>query len=125
MATQFSIKYIRNGNYLRISLMAPVTRDLANEMIQQLEQECDRRGCSGYLFDVRSTFNDSTVQDNYEFANWDLKALGVVPRVKGAVLTAANDDTHSLPVLMLRTAGYDVHDFSDEQEAVTWLTGSG
>jgi len=125
MATQFSVEFVRNGNYLRISLFAPVTRDLANALAQRVQQECGRVGCEGYLLDVRSAPNDSSVHDNYEFVNWDLKELGIVPQVKGAVLTAANDDTHNLSIFMLRTAGYDVHDFTDEHEAVTWLTGSG
>lgn len=125
MNTPFQIEHIKDGNYLRVNVSVPVTRDLADEFTQQSEEMVERLGCSGVLVDVCHVPNVSTVNDNYEFSAWDLKVTSARAAMKRAILTAADDDTHDLPILAMQTMGYNVKKFTDEQAAIAWLTTAG
>ena len=125
MKAPFTIEHIKDGNYLRVNVYVPVTRDSADEFTQRSEDEVERLGCVGALVDVRSVPNVSTVNDNYEFSAWDMKVTGARAEMKRAILTAADDDTHDLPILAMQEMGFTVKKFTDEQEAISWLTTVG
>ena len=121
MAPPFTIEHVKNGNYLWVRVSVPVTRELADEFTQGAENECRRIGCGGYLVDVRGVTNISTVNDNVEFSNWDMKMTGAQAEMKRAVLTDVDDETHDIPILAMRELGYNVEKFTDEQDAINWL----
>jgi hypothetical protein len=125
MGSLFTIEHIKDGNYVRISVHVPVTREVADEFAQQAQYEVERLGCNGSLVDVRGFHNESSVNDNVEYSAWDLKVTGAKAKMKRAVLTDVDDETHDLPILAMQEMGFNAKKFTDEQEAIAWLTGSG
>lgn len=124
MKAPFTIEHIKQGNYLRVDVFVPVTRELADEFTLQAEQECGRTGARDYLVDVSHVPNVDSVNDNVEFSAWDMKVSGAQAQIKRAVLTAVDDDTHDLPILAMQEMGFNAKKFTDEQEAIAWLTSS-
>ncbi len=125
MEPSFAVEYVRDGNYIRVRVLSQVTRDLAAAFAAQAEAECNQKGCPGYLVDTRGFPNVDTIHDNYEYSAWDLKKVEDKPGVKHAVLIDADDDTHDLPILAMQEMGFNVKKFTDEQEAIAWLTTVG
>lgn len=123
MESSFTIEHIKDGNYLRVNVLIPVTRESADEFTQRSEDEVARLGCVGALVDVSNVPNVSTVNDNYEFSAWDMKVTGAQAEMKRAILTAVDDDTHDLPILAMQKMGFNAKKFTDEQEAIAWLAG--
>ncbi len=124
MNSPFTIEYIKDGNYILVRVVVPVTREVADEFTQGAEDECGRIGCCGYLVDARGVQNVSSVNDNFEFSAWDMKVTGAQAEMKRAILIDADDNTHDIPILAMREMGYNAKDFTDEQEAIAWLTGA-
>ncbi len=125
MESSFKVEYIRDGNYVRVRVLNQVTRNLAAAFAAQAEDECNQKGCPGYLVDSRGFPNIDTVHDNYQYSAWDLKKLEDKPKIKHAILTDADDDTHDLPILAMQNMGFNVKKFTDEQEAIAWLKETG
>lgn len=124
MKAPFTIEHIKDGNYLRVHVLAPVTRDLADEFTLRADEEVVRLGADGVLVDVRGVQNISTVHDNVEYSAWDLKEMvKAQSKIKRAVLTDVDDDTHDLPILAMREMGFNAEKFTGEQDAIAWLTG--
>jgi hypothetical protein len=124
MDAPFTVEHVKEGNYILVRVFAPVTREMAAEFSQRVEQECQRVRCGGSLVDGRGFPNISSVNDNVEYSAFDLKVTGVEAEMKRAVLTDVDDDTHDLPILAMQEMGYNVKKFTDEQGAIAWLTGS-
>jgi hypothetical protein len=124
MESQFTLGHIKEGNYIRVRVAAPVTRDMAAVFAAQAEAECKRKGCPGYLVDARGFPNVETINDNYEYSAWDLKQVEDKTGMKHAILVDVDDDSHDLPILAMQEMGFNARKFTDEQEAVAWLTGS-
>ncbi len=124
MHTPFTIEHVKEGNYILIRVFAPVTRELAAEFTQQAQEAVKRLGCNGSLADVRGFPNVSSVNDNVEYSAWELKVSGAQADMKRAILIDADDNTHDIPILAMREMGYNAKDFTDEQEAIAWLTGA-
>lgn len=124
MHTPFTIEHVKDGNYVVVRILVPVTRELADEFTQKAQEEAERFGLDSALVDVRGVPNISTVNDNVEFSAWDMKVTGGQAEMKRAVLTDVDDDTHDLPILAMQEMGFNAKKFTDEQEAIAWLTGS-
>ncbi len=123
MNPPFTVEYIKDGNYLRIKVNVPVTRDLADQFAAQAEEDGARLGCGGYLIDVRGVINESSVHDNFQFSVNELGDMVDEFEMKRAVLVDVDDDTHDLPILAMCEAGLNMRKFTDEQQALDWLLG--
>jgi hypothetical protein len=124
MDAPFTIEHIKDRNYLKVRVLAPVTRELADKFSQGAEKECEQLECCGYLVDTRGFPNVSSVNDNVEFSAWDMKVTGAQAEMKRAILIDVDDDTHDLPILAMREMGFNVEKFTDEQEAIAWVIGT-
>lgn len=121
MNASFTITVEQAGKYLRIRLHAPVTRELARQFAIATKQVSQEVGCGAFLFDVRGIANVSSVSDNYDFVNQDMTEIGVPKETRAAILINLTESTHDFSEIAMRAAGYNVHLFSDERQAIAWL----
>ncbi len=125
MPQNYQIEHIRQGNYLRVRPLAPLTRELISDYSMAAHTQCRSEGCNGYLFDLRGIENACNPVDNYDFVYRDMEEMKLLHSIKSAVLIDEADDSHSFPELLLQNAGYNIRFFSDEQEAIEWLVQTG
>jgi hypothetical protein len=121
MSQIVEITVSKSDKYLICRVLAPITAEVARQMALEVQQFSEQLGIAARLVDVRGVRNISSVSKNYDFGYGDLEEQGVARAPKGAILTAAGDDSHDFAVVVIQNAGFNARKFTDEAEAVAWL----
>ena len=117
----FVVSLSENGKYILCRVSGPMTATTAIEFSAEMDKLARKHGINRFLTDVRDAPNVSSVVENHQFADSDMKALGLQKNVRAAILTRQSDRSHDFVEFATQNAGYNVRLFDDEQAAITWL----
>ncbi|NLT52133.1 MAG: hypothetical protein GXX85_14610 [Ignavibacteria bacterium] len=73
------------------------------------------------LYDLRKVRNKEDVHLKYKFVNSDMPKPGNGYFEKSAILVSPDDASHNTIVSFMKSCGFNVMKFEDEQKAVQWL----
>ena len=118
----FEVRVIDEGGYLLCRVYRPVTISLARRFARAVDELHRQSGIHVFLFDLRGAPNTASVLDNYEYAYEDMAAMNLARNARSALLVDPDDHSHDFPETVMRNAGYIVRLFTDEAEAIAWLT---
>jgi hypothetical protein len=119
----FSIKYCKNGFYW-IKYSGTVELALRLKALQTVEAASQQVPIKGNIIDFRSADLSCSFSQQYEFAN---RATGQAGH-RGKKAAYLLNDIESTPAevrqLAMSNRGIETRLFTDEQQAVAWLTNS-
>ena len=107
--------------YLIVKVKAPMTVELGRRCGVDATALGEKTGIDRYLIDLRGSPNVEASTRNYEFANKDMRDFGYSRTARSALLTDSGGQSHDYIAGLMRTAGYDVRIFDDEQVSIDWL----
>jgi hypothetical protein len=110
-----------DGKYIIANVKSPMTIELGQRCGVDAHALGDKTGVKRYLFDLRGAPNVEATTRNYEFANKQMADTGFSRKARSALLTDPSDRSHDYIAGLMRTAGYNVKIFDDEQAAIDWL----
>lgn len=119
----FTVAPSADGKYLVCRVSGLLNQELGKAFAVELERMGRELGISRYLIDVRDAVNTLTPLGNYEYAYNDLPELNIRRDSRVAALVAEDDKSHDFVEIVMRNAGYNLHIFRDETEAMGWLLG--
>ena len=111
-----------DGKYIVCRVKQNIEVQLAKEFSKQVDKLSREHGIKKFLFDVRGAPNVESASKNYSFAYDDMADMGLQKDALSAVLADPEDRSHDFIETVARNAGYNVRLFSNEQEAIAWLT---
>lgn len=114
-----------SGSYVYCRVKGPINAESARQMSNEIQQFCDQAGIEARLIDVREARNMLSVSNNYDLGYRDLDQQGVGRSHKAAILVSPGDDSHDFALLVIRNSGFNARKFTDEAEAIAWLSLDG
>lgn len=117
----YTIAISENGSYIICRVIGPMTVEIAQEFAREMDNLSHAKNIKRFLTDVREAPNVSSVNQNYKYANQDMKGLKLQRGVRSAILVDPADTTHDFVETAVMNAGYNVRVFRDERAAIAWL----
>jgi len=118
----YTITPAENSKYVRITVEADLTIELAREYLFDAHQLGRELGTNCYLLDVTRAPSAETALNSYRFNRDGLEDIpGFDLKRSVAVLLAPGDRSHDFYVAVAQSAGDDITVFHDEAEAIAHL----
>lgn len=118
---EFEIKKSQSGNYVIVKFFANLTRELGRQILPKVEAFGLEHNISSLLFDLRESRNNDSVNAKVLFSIKDMPDPKNRIFEKSAMLVNPKDPSHSLVIVGLANAGYNIRMFTSESEAIEWL----
>src|SRR5512145_2634310 len=119
---EYTMDIPEHRTYVRVVVTGKITREFAGRYSIASKDLADKNGLKRFLFDLRDARNvESTIQ-NYQYAYSDMPKFDLDRQARAAILRDPDDHSHDFIELVSRNAGYNVRFFTDETEAVAWLS---
>ena len=106
--------------YLICRVTEPVTMELIYVMIRQLNKLANETGINSRLIDARGMPNMLSVAANYDLAYKDMDEMRIDRSTKVASLRLPGEG-EDFATTAIKNAGFNLHSFVDEAEAIGWL----
>ena len=119
---KYEISVSETGDYVIARILDFMDRKMAETYMNDLQRACVENNLSRILIDVRTAINVMSTTSEYWFVHEAVKKSGLKQSNRLAMLTRPDDHSHDMVGTISQNAGYNMHLFRDENEAVAWLT---
>ena len=117
---EWTFEYWEDLDILYIKTQGVLTTDSANKMVKEAVDEMAKHQCLNQIVDHRETKFALTVSDYYQRPNIN-EQIGISRKWKIAMIfKELNEDTQFMETVF-RNRGYNFKQFSNLEEAKTWV----
>jgi hypothetical protein len=125
-STHYTITPSVDGSFITIKVRGDITRQAAAQMNLEAHALGEQLKVNRYLVDVTEARNVDLANDDYQFANVDMKNMdGIDKSAFVATVVSPGDHSHDFMETVCRNAGLNVRIFTDLAEAIRFLMRLG
>jgi hypothetical protein len=119
----FKVFLSDNKKYIICRVSGPMSVDTAAEFTKEMDLLSRAHAIKRFLTDVRDAPNTSSVMENHNFTQSDMRKLGLQKDARTAILAKQSDRSHDFVEFASQSTGYNVRLFDDEHAAISCLEG--
>ena len=117
----YDISLSEDKTFVRIKVLDVINGEIEINLAQHAIKEAGKYRIRKYLVDVRGVVNTASSLEHYRFGYEDMKAFGLDPRSRIAIVVDRNDASHNFIETIFLNVGYQCRLFTDETDALKWF----
>ena len=118
----YEVSLSEDKTYINVRIFVPSTLELRCEYLKKMADLANTNSVNRFLVDVRNAPSTTNIIEDYQTAYEVANTAGLKYGARIAALVSTDDASRQFVETAATNAGYSVAQFSDENEALEWLS---